>query len=88
MGDRDRDGVIVDVRMYLECARVPGYSQHWVVYQPSGSTLVTASRFLARNREAELKPTTFPPLLLFTVFLSFLFPTYIAPWVFPAAVTL
>ena len=34
---------------------------------------VTASCFLARNREAELKPTTFSSLLLFCVFLSFIF---------------
>ena len=33
---------------------------------------VTASRFLAGNREAELKPTTFSSLLLFHVFQSFL----------------
>ena len=38
------------------------------------STLVTASRFLLGNREAELKPTTFFSLLLSRVFLSFLFP--------------
>ena len=31
---------------------------------------VTTSRFLAGNREAELKPTTFLSLLLFRVFLS------------------
>ena len=46
-----------------------------VVY-PSGSmvlTWVTASRFLAGNGEAELKPTTFSSLLLFRVCLSFLF---------------
>ena len=34
---------------------------------------VTASRFLAGNREAELKPTTFSLLLLFRSFLPFLF---------------
>ena len=37
------------------------------------SPRVTASRFFAGNREAELKPTTFPSLLLFRVFPSFLF---------------
>ena len=44
-----------------------------VVY-PSGSMVspwVTASRFLAGNRNAELKPTTFSSLLLIRVFLSF-----------------
>ena len=35
---------------------------------------VTASRFLAGNRVAELQPTTFSSLLLFRVFLSFLTP--------------
>ena len=34
---------------------------------------VAASRFLAGNREAELKPATFSSLLLFIAFLSFLF---------------
>ena len=34
---------------------------------------VTVSRFLAGNREVELKPTTFSSFLLFCVFLSFLF---------------
>ena len=34
---------------------------------------VTASRFLAGNRETELNPITFSSLLLFRVFLSFLF---------------
>ena len=34
---------------------------------------VTVSCFLAGNREAELKPTTFSSFLLFSVFLSFLF---------------
>ena len=46
-----------------------------VVYTP-GSVVppwVTISRFLARNREAELKFTTYSSLLLFLVFLSFLF---------------
>ena len=46
-----------------------------VVYPP-GSMVpprVTASPFLAGNREAELKHTTFSLLLLFRVFLSFLF---------------
>ena len=35
---------------------------------------VTASRFLAGNREAELKLTAFSSLLRFRVFLCFLFP--------------
>ena len=50
-------------------------SPRQVVYSP-GSMVppwVTASRFLAKNREDELKPTTFSSLLLFCVFLSFLF---------------
>ena len=41
---------------------------------PSGSMVspwVTASRFLAGNRDVELKPTTFFSLLLFRTFLSF-----------------
>ena len=41
-----------------------GYPPRWV-----DSILVTASHFLAGNREAELKPTTFSSLLLFNVFL-------------------
>ena len=52
-----------------------GSPPHQVVY-PSGSMVpswVTASRFLAGNREAELNPTTFSSLLLFCVFLSSLF---------------
>ena len=42
---------------------------------PPGSMIppwLTASRFLAGNREANLKPTTFSSLLLFRVFMSFL----------------
>ena len=41
---------------------------HRVVYHPSVSTLMTASHFLAGNREAELKPTTFSFFLLLLVF--------------------
>ena len=51
-----------------------------VVYRSLVSTLMTAFRFLARNREADLKRTTFSSLLLFHVFLSFLLsypPSYI-----------
>ena len=44
-----------------------------VVYRQSVSTLVTASHFLAGNREAELKPSTFSSLLHVGVFLSFVF---------------
>ena len=46
-----------------------------VVYPPGSmvTLLVTDSRFLARNREAELKLLTFSSLLLFLVFLSFPF---------------
>ena len=46
-----------------------------VVYPPDSMVppWVTASHFLAGNREAELKPATFSSLLLFLVFLSFLF---------------
>ena len=43
---------------------------------PPGSMVppwLTASRFLAGTREAELKPTTFSSILLFHLFLSFLF---------------
>ena len=78
--------------MYLECARGLAFTRHLtfddtgsldspesqVVYLP-GSTVpswATTSRFLAGNREAELKPTTFF-LLCFRVFLYFLF--YIPP---------
>ena len=46
------------------------------VLYPPGSLVppwVSASRFLAGNREAELKPTTFSSLLLFCVFMSLLF---------------
>ena len=43
------------------------------VFIPLVPPWVTASRFLAGTREAEPKPTTFPLLLLFRVFLSFLF---------------
>ena len=50
----------------------------WVLLRVGCSLLlvpswVTASRFLAWNREAELKPITFSSLLLFCVFLSFFF---------------
>ena len=44
---------------------------------PPGSVVphwVTASCFLAGNKEAELKPTTFSSLLVFRVFLSFFSP--------------
>ena len=41
-----------------------GYPPRRVVYRPSVSTLVFASRFPAGNREAELKPTTSSSLLL------------------------
>ena len=46
-----------------------------VVYPPGQIVppWVTAPRFLAGNREAELKPTPFSSLLLFRDFLSFLF---------------
>ena len=53
-----------------------GSPQRWVVYPNPGSMVpfwMTASRFLAENRKAELKPTIFSSLLLFRVFLSFLF---------------
>ena len=43
------------------------------VLYPLVSPRVTTSRFLAGNREAELKPTTFSILLFFRVFLFFLF---------------
>ena len=51
------------------------YPSHWVAYQPSDSTLMTASRFPAGNREAKLKPTTFSSLLLFSVFCFYSSPT-------------
>ena len=54
-----------------------GSTPHQVVYPPGSMVApwVTASRFLTRNREAELKPTTFSYflLLLFRIFLPFLF---------------
>ena len=53
----------------------PGSPPRQVVY-PSVSMVppcVTVFCFLAGNREAELKPTTFSSLILFCVFLSFLF---------------
>ena len=46
------------------------------VFYPSGSRVppwMTASCFLAENREVYLKPITFSSLLLFRVFMSFLF---------------
>ena len=46
-----------------------GHLSRKVVYRTSVSILVTASRFLAGNNEAELKPTTFSSILLFIVFL-------------------
>ena len=52
-----------------------GSPPHQVVY-PAGfmvSPWATASCFLAGNREAPLKSTTFSSLLLYRVFLSFLF---------------
>ena len=42
----------------------------------SGSTLETASRFLAGNIEAELIPTAFSSLLLSLFLLSLLFPLF------------
>ena len=50
-----------------------GYPLRWVPYHPSGSILVITSCFLAGNREAELKLTTFSSLVLFSVFLSLFF---------------
>ena len=49
-----------------------GFPPRHVVYPPGSMVTpwVTASRFPARNRESELKPTTFSSLLLFIVFLS------------------
>ena len=61
-----------------------------VFYRPSVSALVTESRFLAGNREAKLKPTTFSSLLIFRVSLSFLFSyphSDIALWVPPPRAT-
>ena len=72
--------------MYLECGRdlscpsslwrhmLPGFSSASWVCPPASMFLakVTASRFLAGNREAELKPTTFSSLPFFLAFLSFL----------------
>ena len=70
--------------MYLECSRglacltslddtgSLGSPPRRVVYSP-GSTLGDCLLFLAGNREAELKLTTFSSLLLFRIFLSFLF---------------
>ena len=64
--------------MYVECVRdlacrpslwryrIPGLSSESGGLSP-GSTLVTASRFLAGNRKAKLKPTTW--ILLHRVFL-------------------
>ena len=49
-----------------------GFPPCWVSY-PLVPHWVTASRFLAGNREAEIKPTTLSSLLLFRLFLSFLF---------------
>ena len=43
------------------------------VFCPPGSTLGDCLPFPCRNREAELKPTTFSSLLHFRDFLSFLF---------------
>ena len=59
-----------------------GYPPRRVVYRPVVSTLGTASRFLAGNREVEFKPTILSSLLLFRVFLSILLsrlPSDIAP---------
>ena len=52
-----------------------GFPPRQVVYSPGSMVTprVTASRFLAGNREAELKPTTFSSFLLFRDILSFLF---------------
>ena len=49
------------------------YLPRSVIYRPSLSILVTASTFIAGNREAKLKPTTFSSLLFFRVFLPFIF---------------
>ena len=43
----------------LDDTESPDYPPRRVIYRPTVSTLVTASRFLAENRETELKPTTF-----------------------------
>ena len=40
----------------------PGYPPHRLVYRPLVSTLMTTSCFLVKNREAELKPTSFSSL--------------------------
>ena len=71
-----------------------GYPSGWVVYHPSDSTLVTASRFLAETGEAELKLTTFSSLLLFNIYSSLFFLSStpppsrdITPQVLPAGVT-
>ena len=52
-----------------------GSPPHQVVYPPDSMVppWVAASRFMAENREAELKFTTFYSLVLFRVFLSFVF---------------
>ena len=52
---------------------LPGYPPRRLVYRPSVSTLVTASRLLAGKGEGELKPTSFSSFLLFRVLLSFSF---------------
>ena len=60
------------VSLVLQAFDVPGS-----LGNPPGSTLGVASRFLAENSEAELKPTTFSSLLLspcFPVFPLLLIP--------------
>ena len=72
---------------YLECALVllvlltfvENGSLSWVVYHPLGSTLLTASRFLAGSKEADLKPTPLSSLLLFGNFM--LLCSMVPPWV-------
>ena len=71
--------------MYLECVcsltcppslwryQLPGFSSALVDLLPLVPPWMTASHFLAGEREVELKPTTFSSLLLSHVFLSFLF---------------
>ena len=47
----------------------PGYPHRREVYRPSFSTLMSTSRFLTRNSEAELKFPTFSSLLLFKAYI-------------------
>ena len=89
-------GKVLFLWMYMECncsfTCSPSIWQYWLLgfsftsggLSPGSMFLpwVTAFHFLAGNREAGIKPTTFSSLLLLHVFLSFLF-SWISSYIVP-----